>query len=126
MKRNTHPSLTHAEEEIMQIIWKLKVCLVRDIIDELWTPNIPHSTVSSVVRILEKKGLVTHKAYGKTYEYSPLVSKDEYAQQHVQGLLQKYFSNSPKQLVSFLVQKNNIDLKELNKLMQTLSNHNNK
>ena len=121
MKAHSLPSLTKAEEEIMQLIWKLEPCLVRDIIDHLGQPDIPHSTVSSVVRILEKKGFVTHKAYGKTHEYRPLVSKEEYAQQHVKSLIRKYFGGSPKQLVSFLVQENNLNLKELNELMQTLN-----
>ena len=121
MKANTLQSLTRAEEDIMQIIWKLGPCLVRDIMDNLDMPDIPHSTVSSVVRILEKKGFVTHKAYGKTHEYYPLVSKEAYADQNVKSLIKKYFGGSPRQLVSFLVQENNLDLKELNELMQSLS-----
>jgi predicted transcriptional regulator len=121
MKAQSLPSLTKAEEEIMQVLWKLEPCLVRDIIENLGQPDLPHSTVSSVVRILEKKGFVTHKAYGKTHEYRSLVSKEEYAQQNVKSLIKKYFGGSPKQLVSFLVQEHNMDLKELNELMQSLN-----
>lgn len=121
MKRNkTLSSLTKAEEEIMQIIWRLERCLVKDIIEQLADPEVPHSTISSVVRILEKKGFVQHKAYGKTYEYFPAISKEEYAQYGVQNLMEKYFEGSPQQLVSFLVQKNDLDLKELNELMKML------
>lgn len=121
MKRNKQlPSLTKAEEEIMQLIWQLDRCLVRDIIDKLGDPDIPHSTVSSVVRILEKKGFVGHKAYGKTYEYFPLVAKEEYAQHGVKSLMEKYFGGSPKKLVSFLVQNEDMDLKELNDLLKTI------
>ena len=115
------PSLTRAEEDIMQIVWALEPCLVRDIIEQLGQPDIPHSTVSSVVRILEKKGFVTHKAYGKTHEYRSVVTKDEYAQQNVKSLIKKYFGGSPSQLVSFLVKENDLDLKELNKLMQSVT-----
>lgn len=122
MKAQSLPSLTRAEEDIMQIIWQTEPCLVRDIIDHLGQPDIPHSTVSSVVRILEKKGFVTHKAYGKTHEYRSLVTKEEYAKQNVKRLIKKYFSGSPSQLVSFLVQENTLDLKELNELMQLLAN----
>lgn len=121
MKAKQLPSLTKAEEEIMHIIWLFESCLVRDIIEHLGQPDIPHSTVSSVVRILEKKGFVTHKAYGKTHEYHPVISKEEYARQSVKSLIKKYFGNSPVQLVSFLVEANNLDLKELNELMQTLA-----
>ena len=105
----------------MQIIWKLETCLVRDIIDHLGQPDIPHSTVSSVVRILERKGFVTHKAYGKTHEYRPAISKEEYAQQNVKSLMKKYFSGSPSQLVSFILQKSDLNLSELNALKQSLS-----
>jgi BlaI family transcriptional regulator, penicillinase repressor len=123
MKRNkTLPTLTKAEEEVMHIIWQLDRCLVRDIIDQLGDPDMPHSTVSSVVRILEKKGFVAHKAYGKTHEYFPVIAKEEYAQHGVKSLIKKYFSGSPKKLVSFLVQSEDINLKELNDLLKTIDN----
>ena|ERR1044072_3176046 len=125
MKRNkTLPILTKAEEEIMQIIWQLERCLVRDVIDNLGDPDIPHSTISSVVRILEKKGFVGHKAYGKTYEYFAIVSKDEYAQNGVKSLVEKYFGGSPRKLVSFLVQSEDMNLKELNELMKMVDKSN--
>jgi len=123
MKRKTSlPTLTKAEEEVMHIIWQLNRCLVRDVIDQLGDPNMPHSTVSSVVRILEKKGFVGHKAYGKTHEYYPTITKEEYAQQGVKSLMEKYFSGSPKKLVSFLVQSEDMNLKELNDLLKTIDN----
>ena len=120
MKRNNSlPTLTKAEEEVMHIIWQLERCVVRDIIDHLGDPDMPHSTISSVVRILEKKGFVDHKAYGKTYEYFPIITKEVYAQHGVKSLVEKYFGGSPKQLVSFLVQSKNINLRELNDLLET-------
>lgn len=123
MKRNnTIQILTKAEEDIMQIIWQLDRCLVKDIIETLGQPDLPHSTVSSVVRILEKKGFVDHKAYGKTYEYFPVISKEDYAQHGVTSMMDKYFGGSPQNLVSFLVQNDNLDLKELNALYQALNN----
>jgi BlaI family penicillinase repressor len=123
MKRNKQlPTLTKAEEEVMQIIWQLERCLVRDIMEQLGDPDMPHSTVSSVVRILEKKGFVDHKAYGKTHEYFPVITKEEYAQHGVKSLVEKYFSGSPKKLVSFLVQNENMNLKELNDLLKTIDN----
>lgn len=121
MKRNNNTNqLTKAEEEIMQIIWEIQPCLVRDIIDKIGNPDIPHSTVSSVVRILERKGFLTHKAYGKTHEYYPAISKEEYAQQGVKSLLEKYFGGSPKKLVSFLVKNEDMNLKELNDMLKKI------
>lgn len=122
-RKKTIAQLTKAEEEVMHIIWQIQPCLVRDIIDHLGDPDIPHSTVSSVVRILERKGFLDHKAYGKTYEYFPIISKEQYAQQGVQSLVEKYFSGSPKKLVSFLVKNEDMDLKELNDLLKSIDNN---
>ncbi len=119
-RKKTLPTLTKAEEEIMRIIWELQPCLVKDILSHLNDPEIPHSTVSSVVRILEKKGFVDHKAYGKTHEYFAIVPKEAYASQGVQSLMEKYFGGSPQMLVSFLVQKENLSLKELAELVKSL------
>lgn len=114
MKRTkTLQQLTKAEEEVMQALWKIGRGLVRDIMQELGMAEVPHSTISSIVRILEKKGFVGHKAYGKTHEYFALVSKEEYAERGVVSLMDKYFSGSPKELVSFLVSKQALDLNEL-------------
>jgi BlaI family penicillinase repressor len=118
-------SLTKAEEQVMQIIWQKEKCLVRDIIDELGDPDIPHSTVSSVVRILEKKGFVSHKAYGKTHEYFPIIKKEDYTKNGLKEWIGNYFDGSPSQLVSFLVEKNQINMKDLNQLMKQLEDHKN-
>lgn len=112
-------SLTKAEEQIMQIIWQKGRCLVRDIVEELETP-VPQTTVSSVVRILERKGFVGHKAYGKTYEYFPLVDKQDFTKSSIKSWINNYFEGSPQQLVSFLVTENELNLKELNTLMKQL------
>lgn len=112
--------LTKAEEEVMQVIWKLDRCLVKDIIDTLGDPEIPHSTVSSVVRILEKKGFVGHKAYGRTYEYFPLIRQEDYSKQEIGSFLTKYFKNSAKRLVSFLVKEKDLSIKDLSELMKEL------
>ena len=121
MKRDkTLPTLTKAEEEVMQIIWRLGRCVVRDVIEQLGDPDMPHSTISSVVRILEKRGFLDHKAYGMTYEYFPVITQDEYARHGVTSLMDKYFGGSPKKLVSFLVQSEDMNLKELNDILKTL------
>ena len=123
MKRNKSlPTLTKAEDEVVHIIWQLGRCLVRDVIDKLGDPDMPHSTISSVVRILEKKGFVDHKAYGKTHEYFPVITKEEYAQHGVKSLMEKYFQGSPKNLVSYLVKSEDINLKELNDILKTINN----
>ncbi len=111
--------LTKAEEQIMQIIWQKEKCLVRDIVEAL-DATIPQTTVSSVVRILERKGFVGHKAYGKTYEYFPLVAKQDFTKGSIKNWINNYFGGSPQQLVSFLVTENELELKELDALMKQL------
>lgn len=112
--------LTKVEEEIMQIIWTKEKCLVSDIIASLENPETPHSTISSVVRILEKKGFVDHKAYGKTHEYFPIISKAAYAQRGFKSWFSNYFDSSPAQLASFLVKEKALKPKEIDELLLQL------
>ncbi|MEM9822137.1 MAG: BlaI/MecI/CopY family transcriptional regulator [Bacteroidota bacterium] len=112
--------LTKSEEEIMQIIWRLERCTVSDVIKQLGLPKPPHSTISSIVRILEKKGFVDHKAYGRTYEYFPIVSREEYSKRSLKELVSNYFEGSMNRLVSFMVQENDLDAKELSELLKKM------
>jgi BlaI family transcriptional regulator, penicillinase repressor len=111
--------LTKAEEEIMMFIWELDRCTVSQVIDLLPEPKPPHSSVSSIVRILEKKGFVDHKAYGRTYEYFPIVSKEEYSKKSLLTLLNNYFEGSAKSLVSMLVKEEKVDKDELIKILKS-------
>ncbi len=108
--------LTKAEEQLMQIIWKIRKGFVNDIIKELPEPKPAYSTVSTIVRILEKKGFVGHKTYGKTHEYFPLVSKKDYTKSFMKGMLSNYFGSSYKQLVSFLTNENKLSINELEEI----------
>ncbi len=112
--------LTRAEEEIMHYIWELDRCTVANIIDQINSPKPPHSSISSVVRILERKGFLDHKAYGRTYEYFPLINKEAYSKRNVTSLIKEYFDGSPKQLVSFLVASEETSIDELQLLIKEL------
>lgn len=92
----------------MQIIWRLGSVFVKDIIKELPEPKPPYNTVSSLVRILEMKGMVGHKAYGRTYEYFPLVSKAAYRKHIFGSLVKDYFDDSYANLMSFIVKDNDL------------------
>lgn len=109
--------LTKAEEPVMQAIWKLGTAFVKDIIEELQEQDkIPYNTISSLVRTLEKKGYLKYRAYGKTYEYYPAVSKEEYTKNTFQKMFSGYFGRSPAQLLSFMVQQEKLsehDIAEL-------------
>ena len=113
--------LTKAEEEIMQIIWRLERCTVSNILDDIGgNPKPKHSSISSIVRILEGKDFVNHKAYGRTYEYFPIVSKDDYSKFTLKKIVNNYFEGSMNNLVSFLVKENDLDVKELSDLLDNL------
>lgn len=113
--------LTKTEERIMQVFWKLKSAFVKDIIEHLPDdPKPPYNTISSVVRLLEQKGYLDHKAYGKTYEYYPKVSKVQYKKMYMKKVLIGYFDNSPASLLSFLVQEEDLSEKELEKLKKII------
>ena len=112
--------LTAKEEEVMQVLWDLDRALVRDIMSKLPNSNQPYTTVASIVRILEKKGFVSHKPYGKTHEYFPLITKAEYRRRKFKGLLAQYFDNSIESVVSFLAREEKIgpgEFEELTKLV---------
>lgn len=115
-------NLTPTEERIMQVIWKLDQAFVKDIIELLPEPKPPYNTVSSVVRLLEKKEFLTHKAYGKTYEYYPIISVEEYSKRTFKTLLGDYFNGSFQSLVSFMVDEENLsdkDLKEISAILKS-------
>lgn len=113
--------LTNAEEEIMHIIWRLGRCTVRDIREQIGgDPLPPHSTISTFVRILEEKEFVGHKAYGRTYEYFPLISKEDYGKRTLKDFVQDYFDGSMNRLVSFIVKKEELSKEELEDLLNKL------
>lgn len=112
--------LTKAEEQIMQVIWKIEKGFVKDIIQKLPNPKPAYNTVSTIVRILEKKGFVGHKAYGKTHEYFPIVTKKEYSGSTMKYFVKDYFSNSFSKMVSFFASENKLSLSELEEIKKMI------
>jgi BlaI family penicillinase repressor len=112
--------LTKAEEQIMQILWKIEKGFVKDIVPHFGNPKPAYNTVSTIVRILETKGFVWHKAYGKTHEYYPLISKEDYKKGFLKSFMSNYFGNSYQQLVSFFSKENDISVKELEEIKNML------
>jgi predicted transcriptional regulator len=114
--------LTKAEDQVMQILWNLQRAFVKDIIEEMPEPKPAYNTVSTIVRILETKGFVDHKAYGKTHEYFPIISKEKYTKFYLNNLLKGYFNGSFQNLVSFFAKENKMDVKSLEKLLEEIKN----
>ncbi len=110
--------LTKAEEQVMQILWKLEKAFVKDLLEKMSDPKPAYNTVSTIIRILEKKGFVGHNAYGKTHEYFPLISKKEYTRSFFKNMMKNYFSNSYSEMVSFFAKEENLSLDDLEDLVK--------
>ena len=114
--------LTKTEERVMLVLWKLRQAFVKDVIEHLSDePRPPYNTISSVVRILERKGYLGFKAYGKTHEYYPLISKAAYRAASLKRMLTQYFDNSPADLVSFMVKEEALSSAEKQQLLDMLN-----
>ncbi len=112
--------LTKAEEQVMQILWDIESGFVKDIRSRFRDPKPAYTTVSTIIRILEDKGFVGHKAYGKAHEYFPLVDKSTYTRVMMKGILLKYFGNSLRQMVSFFSQEKGLTTSELEELKRII------
>ena len=110
--------LTKAEEQVMQILWRIKRGFVKDILAKMPDPKPAYNTVSTIVRILEKKGFVDYQAYGKTHEYYPLITKKDYSNFFLKGFIRNYFGGSFSQLVSFFAKENDMDIHDFEQLMR--------
>lgn len=117
MENNTtKQDLTKAEEQVMQYLWRIKKGFVKDILIHFPEPKPAYSTVSTVFRFLVKKGFVGYNAYGKTYEYYPLVKKNEYRKNQFHNIMNNYFGNSPRKFVSFFTNETDLSLTELKRI----------
>jgi BlaI family penicillinase repressor len=113
--------LTKAEEDIMHVLWDLEKASVKDIIDVLEEPKPAYNTVSTIVRILESKGFVNYEKIGKGHIYFPLLKKESYSNQSINKLVDSYFQGSFKSMVSFFMQKNDINMKELEQVLKDIN-----
>ena len=113
-------TLTKAEEQIMQAIWKLDKAFLREIIDELPNPKPHQNTVATILKILIEKDFVAVTVFGRTHQYYPLVAKDAYSKGSIKNLVKGYFEGSFSNAVSFMVKENNLSIEELELLLKQL------
>ena len=118
--------LTKAEEQVMLILWEKGKAFVKDIIEELPEPKPAYTTVSTIIRILEKKGVIAHEDYGNIYRYYPLFSKESYAESMMSGFVKNYFSNSFSHLVSFFAKNERLSAEELEEIKKIINKDINK
>ena len=114
-------SLTKAEEHVMQYLWELERACLNDVVEKFPEPRPAYTTISTVIRVLVKKGFIGFKTFGKTNEYYPTISKDEYFQQQVKPLLSNYLTESPSVVVSYFsnAKLNLSELEEIRQLIDT-------
>lgn len=112
--------LTKAEEQIMQVIWKLNKAFLREIIDELPNPKPHQNTVATIIKILVDKEFVGVTVFGRSHQYYSLVNKDAYSKSTIKSLVKGYFEGSFSNAVSFMVKENNLSIEELELLLKQL------
>ena len=117
--------LTTKEEEIMQILWKLKKAYVKEVIAEIPKPKPHYNTVSTVIRKMEDKGFIDHEAFGNTHRYYPKISKEEYRKRYFSNAIDNYFENSYKNVVSFFAKEEKISADELREIISIIESKNN-
>lgn len=113
--------LTRAEEQVMEHLWELKEAFVKDIVARMPDPKPAYTTVSTVIRILEKKDFVGHRSFGNTHLYFPLISKEQYSDYCTKSLVLRYFSNSLGQFVSAFASRNDLSIAELEEIQRLIN-----
>jgi BlaI family transcriptional regulator, penicillinase repressor len=113
-------TLTKAEEQVMQVLWKLKEGFIRDIMDAMPPPKPHQNTISTLLKILIEKEFVGIRVFGRQHQYHPLVSKDSYSKASIRSLVKSYFGGSFSDAVSFMVKENSISVEDLETLLQQL------
>lgn len=112
--------LTNKEEEIMRVLWKLKQAFVKEVVAELPEPKPHYNTISTVIRNMEEKGFIGHNAFGKTHQYYPVISKEEYKKTFMHKTIQHYFEDSYKNVVSFFAKEDKISVSELKEIISII------
>lgn len=108
----------------MKILWKLEKAFVKDIVDLYPDPKPHYNTVSSLIRLLQEKGIIGYNQYGNTYQYYPLISKDEYRRSFMNQVISDYFDNSYKSAVAFFVKEKGLSPEELEELVKMIKEEN--
>jgi predicted transcriptional regulator len=121
---NTKRELTKAEEQIMQAIWQVDKGFAKDILEVLPEPKPAYNTVLTVIHVLVNKGFVKFNTYGKSNEYYPTISKNEYSMGQLQSLKKRYFNNSSKQMLSFFLKENKLEINDVDEILKMIKDDN--
>lgn len=115
-------TLTAKEEELMDFFWEKGPLFVKQLLEYYEEPRPHFNTLSTIVRGLEEKGFLDHQAFGNTYQYFAIVSRDDFKKKTLKSVINKYFNNSYLGAVSSLVKEEEISLDELKQLIRDVEN----
>jgi BlaI family penicillinase repressor len=118
--------ITKAQEDILKALWEINEGAISDVLDILPEPKPAYNTVATVIKVLEKKEYITHKTYGKTNVYFPLITKKDYAQSVLKDTAMGFFNGSLNQMVSFFVKNKDLSINELEELKNIIEKEINK
>jgi BlaI family penicillinase repressor len=118
--------LTKAEDQIMQILWKIDKGFIKDILEQFDEPKPAYTTVATFMKILERKGYVSYEPFGNAHQFYPLISKDEYSKTHLNSIFSKYFKSSIKDVVTFFSDNNRMSINDIDSAIRLLTEIKNK
>ena len=124
--KKSDQELTRAEEQIMQILWKIEKGFIKDILEHFDEPKPAYTTVATFMKILERKGYVFYKQFGNAHQYYPLISKDEYSRLHINSIFKRYFKSSIKDVVTFFSDNNKVNINDIDSAIKLLTEIKNK
>ena len=113
-------NLTKAEEQIMQVLWKLEKAFLRELVDAIPQPKPHQNTVATILKILMEKEFVGIELFGRMHQYYPLISKEAYSKSTMKSMVKSYFEGSFSNVVSFMVKENNLSVEDLERLLKEL------
>lgn len=114
--------LNKNEETVMRILWKLEKAFLKEVVQAFPAPKLPSTTIASVIKKLEQKGLVDHHTFNKTHQYFPVLKEEQFTHGELKNLMQTYFNSSFSEMVSFFMKKEEADPKELERLYKEIKN----
>lgn len=116
------PQLTKAEEQVMQYLWDLEHAFLKDILEKFPEPKPHTNTISTILKVLKEKEFVDYKVFGRQHEYFAKVKREQYSSRSMKSLVKNYFEGSYRNAVSFLVEKNELSVEDLELLLDELKN----
>lgn len=118
---NKIKELTKAELQVMQILWAKEKAFVNEIREAMPEPRPAYNTISTVLRVLVEKEFVSYQSFGKTYQYYPIVEREDYMERYMNNVVNNFFSGSVKAVVSFFAKKEKLSSEEIDEIIDLLN-----